>query len=278
MSITLTPPQTVFPLDAVEELQPAVTRFATLPDATSVKDNQLFGIPLKSSLTGQTLPDSAITSAINAAISELEHTLDISITPVEYVERHDYIGDIFQWSYNYTKLHHSPIQTVKKVEIVFANDTPAQRPLIDFPLEFVYVQGQEGTIQLIPALGTNTPGYFLTAFSGTQYAALMAALSAGSFPGGVRVRYIAGFEKDKVPAGMSKLIEIMAAIQILSLLGPVAFPYNSIGVSIDGVSQSTGSAGVRHFVERIESLEKERDRMLDAMKSYYQKRLLLEHI
>ena len=277
MSITTTPPQTVFPLDAVEELQPAVTRFAALPDATSVKDHQLFGIPLKSSLTGQTLPDSAITSAINASISELEHTLDISITPVEYVERHDYIGEIFQWSYNYTKLHHTPIQTVKKVELVFGNDAPSQKPIIDFPLEFVYVQGQEGTIQLIPALGTNTPGYLLTAFSGTQYAALVSAVSSGSFPGGIKVRYIAGFEQGKVPAGMSKLIEIMAAIQILSLLGPVLFPYASVGVSIDGVSQSTGGAGVRHFAERLEALEKERDRMMEAMKGYYLKRLLFDH-
>lgn len=275
MSLTRTPPELPFPLRAIDELQPAVTRYSSLPTPSSVKANQMFGIPLKSALTGETLPDSAIESAINSAISELEHTLDISITPVRYHEKHDYIQDMFSWSYNYTKLDHSPIVTVENVEISFSND-PSVPGFISFPLEQVMVMGQEGTIQLVPAFGTSLSGFLLSAFSGANYAALR-AIGMTNFPGGIRITYVAGFPIDKVPAGISKLIEVIAAIQTLSMLGPILIPYNSIGVSIDGVSQSTGSAGVRHFEERLNWLVQERDRLMEAIKGYYQKRFLVDH-
>lgn len=275
MPISKTPQQVPFPVRAKEELQPSVDRFSPLPTVQDIKDRYLFGIPLVSSLTGETLSDSAIDFYVKAAISELEHILDIYITPVVFREKHDYDRHDFTWSYNFMKLDHSPILNVSKLELSFTNDQELPG-FVNFPLEHVHVMSQEGTIQLVPAFGTSLSGFLLSAFSGTQFHALRAT-GMNSFPGGIRVEYTAGFEQDKIPAAIAQLIGLMAGLSILSILGPILFPNTSISIGIDGASQSTGTFGPKHFNDRIDQMTKERDRQLDAVKGYYQKRFLYDY-
>jgi hypothetical protein len=267
MPISKTPQQVPFPVRADEELQPAVERFSTLPTAAEVKARYLFGIPLVSSLTGETLSNEAIDFYIKAAISELEHTLDLYITPVTFIEKHDYSRHNFTWAYNFTKLDHAPILNVEKVELTFTNKPEVG--FISFPLEFVHVMSQESTIQLVPAFGTAMSGFMLSAFSGAQFYALQ-QLCMGSFPGALRIKYTAGFEQDKIPVLISQLIGLMAGLQVLSILGPILFPNTSVSISIDGTSQGTGTFGPKHLNDRI-------DRMMEAVKTYYQKRWYIDY-
>jgi hypothetical protein len=269
MPISKTPDQAVFPVRSTEELQPAVERFGSIPTAQDVKNRYLFGIPLTSALTGQTLPDSAIDFWIKSSISELEHILDIYITPVKFREKHDYNRSDFTWNFNFMKLNHKPILNVEKLELSFTNDEQVPG-FVNFPLEHVHVMGQEGTIQLVPAFGTTLSGFLLSAFSGSQFHALRAT-GMMNFPGGIRVEYTAGFEQDKIPYIISELIGVMAALKVLYLLGPLLFPHNSVSVSIDSVSQSTGTMGPKFFLDFINQLDKERERLLETVKSYYQK-------
>lgn len=275
MSISKTPEDAPFPLKAIEELQPAVQRFSSLPSAADIRARYLFGIPLTSALTGETVSDDTINYHVNAAISELEHVLDISITPVKYMERHDYVRENFSWSHNYMKANHSPILYVEKLELSFSNEASVPG-FVNFPLEHVHVMSQEGTIQLVPAFGTSISGFLLSAFSGTQFHALT-AMGMSNFPGGVRVTYVAGFQQDKVPALISQLIGIMSSMNILSMLGPILFPHTSVSVGLDGVSQGTGGFGPKHLNDRIDQLGKEKDRLLDAAKGYYQKRWMIDY-
>ena len=276
MPISKTPKITPFPVWATEENEPKVERFNPLPTATIMRNKMLFGIPLRSSLTGQEVTDETLESFINEAISEVEHTLDLYITPVQFVEKHDYIRQNFTWNYNYTKLNHPNILSVEAVELSFTNqlDGSAQ-PFVSFPLEHVHVMPQEGTIQLVPAFGTSLSGFLLSAFSGTQFHALR-AIGITNFPGGVRIKYTSGFEKDKVPAVITALIETIAAMRTLSALGPIIFPHNSTSVSIDGTSQSVGTLGPAFLRQRLEELEKQKQEQLDAAKGYYQRKFLVD--
>lgn len=274
MPISKTPQQTPFPLRAKEELEPSVERFSSIPTAETIKNTFLFGIPLRSSLTNQELTDEAIDFYINSAISELEHVLDIYITPVKFRDKYDYNREAFTWNHNYLKLDHSPVLNVEKIELSFSNNDDVTG-FVDFPLEHVHVMPQEGVVQLVPAFGTSLSGFLLSAFSGTQFHALRAT-GVSNFPGGVRVTYTAGFDRDKVPAVISKLVGVMASLNILSILGPILFPNTSVSVSIDGVSQGTGGFGPKFLNDRIEQLEKERDRQMDAVKGYYAKRYILD--
>jgi hypothetical protein len=276
MGISQTPELEIFPYRATEQFEPTVERYCPLPTVCDVKDNKLFGIPLKSALTGESLKDKTVQFYINSAISEIEHMLDLYITPVKFVETHDYERHRFTWTYNYMKLDHPNILSISKVELSFDNN-PQAPGFVSFPLEHVYVRPQEGVFQLVPAFGTSLSGFLLSAFSGTQFHALQ-AVGATNFPGGVRVEYTAGFAQDKVPASICELIQTIAAINVLSTLGPILFPNTSVSISVDGASQSTGGFGPKYLNDRIDQLKEERDRMIDVVKGYYQRRFLIDNV
>lgn len=276
MPLSRTPKIKPFPVWGTDELEPKVERFNPLPTATIMRNKMLFGIPLRSSLTGQEVDDPTLESFITEAISEVEHSLDLYITPVRFVEKHDYIRSNFTWNYNYLKLNHPNICEVEEIALSFTNQLDgAGQPFVNFPLEHVHVMPQEGTIQLVPAFGTSLSGFLLSAFSGTQFHALR-AIGMTNFPGGVRVTYTAGFERDKVPAIITALIETIAAMRTLSALGPIIFPHNSTSVNIDGTGQSVSTLGPAFLKQRLEELEKQKQEQLDAAKGYYQRKFLVD--
>jgi len=263
----------IFPVWAKdgEDVTHKFERYGPLPTPQEMRKRALFGIPLKSALTGEVIDDETLTHYINSAISEIEHELDMYITPVTFEEKHDYSRHEFTWSYNYLKLNHPNIIAVEKIQLSFSNGASTEdNAFVDFPLEYVHVMPQEGVIQLVPAFGTSLSGFLLSAFSGTQFHALR-AMGLHNFPGGVRVKYQAGFEEDKVPTAMIELIENMAAWKLLSFIGPLIFPHTSVGVSMDGVSQSVGTPGPQFLVNRIKDLGEIIDKQKIAIKGYYQR-------
>lgn len=266
-----TDPQGIFPIWAKdgEDITNKFSRYNPLPSAADLKKRALFGIPLKSALTGEEIDDDTIKHYIDAAISELEHELDLYITPVTFEEKHDYRRHEFTWNYNYLKLNHPNVICIERVQLTFSNDDE-ELGFVDFPLEHVHVMPQEGVMQLVPAFGTSLSGFLLSAFSGTQFHALR-AMGLNDFPGGVRVKYTAGFEEDKVPSAIVELIENMAALKLLTFLGPLIFPHTSVGVSMDGVSQSVGTPGPNFLTNRIKDLNDIIEKQKTAIKGYYQR-------
>lgn len=272
MPISRTQRVGIYPLWAKDgqDVSGSFERYMPLPSATDLRKRALFGIPLTSSLTHETLTDDTIKHYIDSAISQLEHELDLYITPVTFEEKHDYNRHEFNWNYNYLKLNHPNIIVVEEVQLSFSNDQ-SNLGFVQFPMEHVHVMPQEGVIQLVPAFGTSLSGFLLSAFSGTQFHALR-AIGLDSFPGAVRVKYQAGFENGKVPAAIVELIENLAAYKILTFIGPLIFPHTSVGVSIDGVSQSVGTPGPQFLAARIKDLSDMIQMQKDAIKGYYQKR------
>lgn len=275
MSISNSPLNPPFPFMGAEQEQPSVTRYLPLPNVQTLKETTLFGIPLKSSITGQTISDATLEGYITKAISRIEHELNIFITPVNFEERHDYDREIWTQQYAWIKLNNSPILDCQSVQLSFGNGTPLP-PLVEFPLEFAYVNGQEGAIRLVPVLGTSTSGFVLSSFAGAQWMALI-AMGVFNFPGAVLIKYRAGFEPSKVPAMISSLIEKMAGLMALSSLGHLIFPYSSVGIGADGLSQSVGTPGIQFLAGRIADLKEQVQQELDAAKNYYQKKFLIDH-
>jgi hypothetical protein len=271
MPISKTPRNGIYPVWAKdgEDICGQFERYKSLPGATDLRSRALFGLPLKSALTNEELGDDTIQHYIDSAISEIEHELDLYITPVTFEEKHDYKRHEFTWNYNYLKLNHPNVISVEKVQLSFSNDQE-NLGFVSFPLEHVHLMPQEGVIQLVPAFGTSLSGFLLSAFSGTQFHALR-AIGMDNFPGGVRVKYTAGFEKDKIPAAIVELIENMAAFKLLTFIGPLIFPHTSIGVSMDGVSQSVGTPGPQFLSQRIRDLETIIEKQKIAIKGYYQR-------
>jgi hypothetical protein len=277
MPISSTSPQGQFPVWSKdgEDSTGKFERYGGIPSSTQMKQRALFGIPLKSTLTGEEVSDDMIKHYIDAAVSELEHDLDLYITPVTFEEKHDYKKHEFTWNFNYLKLNHSNVIDIQSVELTFSN--AATQGFVQFPLEHVHLMHQEGVMQLVPAFGTSLSGFLLSAFSGTQFHALR-AIGLSEFPGGVRIKYRAGFEEDKIPMAVIDLIENMAAYKLLTFVGPLIFPYNSVGISIDGTSQSVGTPGSAFLSQRIKDLEGIIERGKDAIKGYYQRKFQIDYI
>lgn len=277
-----TPVRSSFPYWATEaNNQPS--RFKPAPTPTSMRQRSLFGIPMKSSFTGEAVSDAQIQGFIDEAISEVEHLLDIYITPTEFSERLDYDREMWTQSYAYLKLRHPNVIKVLDFQLRFSNEDTDEddgqdlhRSIIDIPKEFIHVEPQDGVLQLVPAFGTTLSGFIVSAMSGHAFWAI--ANTQGAFPGAVRVRYLAGFEEGKIPAMIAGLIEVVAAYKLLSILGPILFPHNSVSISIDGVSQGTSTPGPAFLKQRLDELEKIRESMLDTARGYYQRKFLIDQI
>ncbi len=89
--------------------------------------------------------------------------------------------------------------------------------------------------------------------------------------------YTAGFPEDKVPAMLTSLIENMAALNALSTLGPLLFPYSSVSINIDGLGQSVGTPGPAFLANRISDLKEQIERGMEAAKGYYEKRFIVDY-
>jgi hypothetical protein len=278
MGISKTPTVAPFPAFSVDQ-DGGVDRYLPLPTAESLKRRALFGIPLRSFMTGEAVQDETLEDYIAQSISEIEHTLDLYITPVKFAERHDYSREMQFWSFGYTRLYHTPILNVNKYQLTFNNGigVPGSLPLVDIPLEFVHVQPQDGTIQLVPAQGVTISGFIVSIYSGLGYHAFNSQ-AITNWPGALYVEYTAGFEKCKVPAVIVGLIESMAAYKFLSVMGPILFPHNSTSIGIDGTSQSVSTLGPNFLVTRLQDLEKQVEKQMEAAKGYYQKRFLVDYI
>lgn len=282
MPISKTPESPNFPYRG-EGLNTSVDRFMDLPTPEIMKKQTLFGIPLRSFLTGETVDDSTLQAYIDQSISELEHALDLYITPVEFDERHDYQRHLQFWSFGYMKVDHAPINNVKKFQLTFNNGMTtdsAGNPaniLVDIPLEYIHTQPQEGTVQLVPAQGVSISGFVVSLYSGLGYHAFNSQ-AISYWPGAIRIVYEAGFKDGKVPALLSGLIQNMAAHKFLSSLGPILFPHNSVSIGIDGTSQSVGTLGPAYLQLRLKDLQDMIEKQMDIARGYYQKKFLCESI
>jgi len=278
MSIPKTPTHSPFPAYEIEQ-ESTPNRYLSLPTPASMRSTVLFGIPLRSSLTGEEVTDAAIQHYIDEAISEIEHSLDIYVTPVTFSERHDYSRHLFFWSFGYMKVNHGPILDVSKFQLSFnnGNNQPGSIPLVDLPLEFVHVQPTDQTVQLVPAQGVTFTGFIASIYSGLGFHAFNSqALS--SWPGAILVEYRAGFETDKCPAMIAGLIENLAAFKMLSIMGPILFPHNGVSISIDGTSQSTSTLGPGFLQNRLKDLKDISDQQMDTARGYYNKKFLSDFL
>jgi hypothetical protein len=268
-----TPPIRVFPYRATE-VDESVNRYSSIPTVEKMRSVYLFGIPLKSTLTGQEVSDEMIQTYIDSAISEIEHELSITITPTTYDERHTWDREMWQNAFGWVKVNQRPIIQVNELSLVFSND---EQRTVRFPNEFLFPQDQDAAIQVVPAVGTTMQGFLLSAFAGSQLWAIFSSAQS-SWPGAVRVIYKAGFEAGRVPALITGLIGNLAALKLLTNIAPLLFPYSSYGLGLDGASQSVSLPGPQFLVSRISDLEKQIEKQLDAARGYYLTKFLSDYI
>ncbi len=236
------------------------TRGESLITPEQLKSRYLFGVDLTDK-NGNALPDEVLQHQINAAISYVEHKLDIIIMPTEIIDKHDYRLIDYQ-NFNFLQLKKRPTMEIKVLKAKFPNN----RELVDYPLDWVVLEKESSQVQLAPVEGSFN-GLILT--NGGSYIPLIFG-TRDYWPHMFEVTYVAGFCNDQIPVIINEMIGLQAAISVFEILRDTVFgPIAGENTSIDGASTGRSMAAQGPYGPRIESYTKRLGEYLQVAHKYY---------
>jgi hypothetical protein len=292
-------------------------RTGSLLTPERLKDEFLFGIPLYSPLTKQTMSDDTLKTLIRKCAAEVESECKVDIFPVQRKIRLEFDrtkhtqgwGQLNLGFANLLSLEEVSIRTVESRSTqspgpypwpnphIQSTETPAPpngpqpEPLYSvedtsdghliykLPLAWIDVDttGHKGIIYTVPLQTVYTGVGQVGSYNGAASAILMILNQIQWMPGFWFVKWTGGFEENKIPEPINDLIGNKVALRILSMLGPTQ-KYNSKNVSIDGVGQGLSGPGVQQFKERKEDLEKQIQAGKDLIRKYFGNYIYMTHI
>lgn len=246
------------------ESEPGFERVGPLIDVERFRQEYLFGVPLKSQLTGEEISDETLRQFIRKGVSDFETSVRVPVSPVRITEEFNF-ERADDTAFGPRQLKRWPLLEVESLQALWPGRHPGQEA--NYPTNWIVPDGDTGLIRIVPRSGTDVQASVnFIASSGYQ------GLYLGTFkhwPNMWKVTYRAGFKHDRVPDSVNDLIGILSALKLLSTLGPVLFPYNSQSIGIDGLSQGTGNAGPQFLSQRMQELTGERDRLVAQLRAFY---------
>lgn len=324
-----------------------------------LKDEFLFGIPLTSSITKQTMSNNMLQSVIRRAAANLELKLKIDVTPVQRFERLDFDRTKLNQAFNELQLGFGNISSIQEVAIravdsqpqtvvsiqpapigivavsgvvtvttiglhnLFPNtlvdindalnpsfngthtviDTPTSTTftfslalpdttsgngnitadgsygqlLYAVPLAWVDLSmASKGILHFVP-LQSTYGSYGASGIAGGPMTPLLMNLNSVPWiPAYWSVTYTCGFNENSIPSPINDLIGTYAAMEVLSLLGPLN-RNNSQSISLDGASQSTSGVGPQLYVVRYQQLQEKAKDLEDLIKSRFGKKIFMSN-
>jgi len=233
-----------------------------LMTVNNFKDRFLLGINLTLD-DGTPYPDDFFEYNLNAAISTLEHDLDILITPQAKVDKVDYRSPNYM-NWNYVQLDFYPVVSIEKWKVIY----PSNKTLFEYPIGWVREDNDKGVLRLFPDSGTIPQWMSSTAF--------LPYLIPGhaQVPHMYEIEYTAGFPNDNIPFILNDAIGLIASILPLDTAGDLiagAGIANS-SISLDGLSQTIGttsSATNSGYGARILSYEKRLKSRMSSLRDYF---------
>jgi hypothetical protein len=251
-----------FPPNAVSSA--GFSRAEGLITPEQLKLRYLFGIDM-TDVKGNPIPDEVYQHHINAAVSYIEHKLDVVIFPTEIVDKHDYRAVDYQ-EFNFLQLKKRPVKEVTTLKAKFPNN----RELVNFPPEWFVVEKEAAQVQLAPVQGTFNS---LVITQGGSYVPIIFG-SKDHWPHMFEVTYTAGFCNDQIPVILNEMIGLQASISLFEMLGDITLgtPIASENVNMDGAGvgkATTASSNSGLYSARIESYRKKLEEYIKVAHKYY---------
>lgn len=228
-----------------------------------VRTNYLFGLDLTDS-NGVALADSVYSYYIKSAVAITEKLLDIPLTSkIISDERHDYTK-LQRNSHAWIQLDNHVIQQINGLSLRY----PGQPLACPLPLEWVVLDKDRGTVQIVPSGNATTSISY--GYNG-HYANL---LTYNYIPDFYSVNYTCGFAPGQCPPEIVEVIGMQASLPLLyqfgDLIGGAGISSQSLG--IDGLSQSintTSSPSLSGYGARVELYNKALAQKIPAIKKFY---------
>jgi hypothetical protein len=192
-----------------------------------------------------TLSEDYIWEKLQAAESEIAHTLRVPLAPTQFFANpptqaeidalagkpygvdpaYDYGPEFFEgekWGFIVTR--QKPINSVSRIRFVYPAPTQG---VFDVPLDWLRMDRKYGHIRFVPAS---------SAFLAPMGAFLMQALGGGrTIPFAIEVTYVAGLEN--VGRDFPELVDVVKKLAVLKIVED-SLPPQSGSISADGLSQS----------------------------------------
>lgn len=236
------------------------TRGEAIITPEQLKQRYFFGVDM-TDRHGKEIPPEVLQHQINAAVSYIEHKLDIIIFPTKIVDNHD-MRQVDYQEFNFLQLKKRPVMEVTELKAKFPNN----RVLVDFPKEWFVVEKEAAQLQLAPVEGTFN-GLIIT--NGGSYVPLLFG-TKDSWPHMFEVSYTAGFCDDQIPVILNEMIGLQAAISMFHILRDTVFgPVSGENTSIDGAATGRQLGATGPFGARIDSYQKKLDEYLKVAHKYY---------
>ena len=190
----------------------------------------LFGLDLTDD-AGNEYPPLMYDFAIRAAISWLETQLDMDLRPKDRVEQQNYDGRQFSGSWGNICLDRYPVLSVESVTL----NWPSLQAPFEFPEDWIRLDGENGTINIVPTAGSVAQGMLMGAVMGISGFQVV--------PNGLEISYQSGFEYGQLPHDIRALIGRRASFPILNTAGDLIAGAGiaNFSMSVDGLSQSIGT-------------------------------------
>ena len=220
-----------------------------------LKGNYLFGVDMTDG-EGNPFPDTMFEHYIKAAVSWVEHRLDMPLRPRRIVEEKHYFYNEDYNKYIALELDSYPIIDVEEIKLVL----PGNQVVQTFNRDWIHAMVESGQISIVPGVGT--AGTILLGASGAWIPFIYG--TNRFIPEAFWVTYTAGFSSGQLPFALKDIVGKIASYGPLNLAGELLLGTGiaTSNVGIDGLSQSVGtlaspgsggaySARIKHYQEEV---------------------------
>lgn len=255
-----------------------------------LKNEFLFGVPLRSPLTGQTMSDDMLKELIKKSAAEVEMECKIDIFLTQRKARLEFDRTKNQQGWGQLNLGFANLYSLEEVSIRTVNSTSTQNPnpgtqnadgvlIYSLSLEWIDIDttGHKGVIYVVPLQTAYTGMGQTGSYNGAAASILTMMNQINWMPGFWYARFTTGFDQNAVPATINTLIGNKAALKVLSMLGPVQ-KYSSKSIGVDGTSQSLAGPGYQLFALRIADLKEAIASDTNLIKRYFGNYIYMTHV
>lgn len=240
-------------------------RCEPLLTVAQLKSRFLKGIPLAFP-NGDTFSDDDLKDQIFLASNEVELLLGTTLTREQRKEKHGFKNQDYR-AFIHITAEWGPMQSIEELAIVSADG----HNIFNIPCTWIETsQFTKRIINVIPLLAS----YGVNSVEGAQGNAGVAFLTVlgglNWVPSYWQIKYTSGLADDKgqIPVPVNELVGVVAAINILSEIGPT-WIYNSQSQTQDGISQSSSGLGPRIYEMRINDLRDRKDTLEKKLKALF---------
>lgn len=244
-------------------------RFRTMPTPEDVYSIALMGLPKYFPLTNELITPAMCAIFLENAISEIEMSLNIDVTPVQHDQSFDYVDGMFTSNFTGMKLERWPATKITDLKLCFPH-TQTQSKYQTYTLPAAWVALRRNRINVVAAFGTVTvhtdTGAVATAGGLFSY---ITGFGRGNYqPAMIECTYVAGFENDKMPNTIWDLIVTLAALRFLENIAAPLFPFGGVSVAIDAVSQSA-TVPAQLLAQKIQSFKDQYAQKVNSITKHF---------